>query len=147
MKTLFKIENIEVRDIKIGNITLEQEYTATDAIQLLTAGKDFVKTLVKELPEMLEDLEKAFNKAIEIDERIENSKQETDETFSYVYNNNINSIKQLLETRDIENALEIIKTTDDMCDRAYHHKEIDIKTLHECKHELRHLMAINAFSF
>lgn len=71
MKTTIKLGSIEVKGIKINDIELSQEYTAQDAINLTFAGKSFVKGLIKELPEMFEDLEIAFNKFNEIDKRVE----------------------------------------------------------------------------
>lgn len=74
MKTIFKLGSIEVQGVKINDIEVTQEYTAKEAIDLVFAGKAFVKSLIKDLPEMLEDLEvvsNKFNGIDEIDERIE----------------------------------------------------------------------------
>lgn len=71
MKTTFKLGSIEVQGVKINDIEVTQEYTAQEAINLTFAGKSFVKSLIKDLPEMLEDLEVAFNKCNEIDETVE----------------------------------------------------------------------------
>lgn len=71
MKTIFKLGSIEVQGVKINDIEVTQEYTAKEAIDLVFAGKSFVKSLIKDLPEMLEDLEVAFNKCNEIDETVE----------------------------------------------------------------------------
>lgn len=71
MKTTFKLGSIEVQGVKINDIEFTQEYTAQDAINLAFAGKSFVQGLIKDLPNMLEDLEIAFNKFNEIDERVE----------------------------------------------------------------------------
>lgn len=71
MKSTFKLESIEIQGVKLNNIEFTQEYTAQDAINLTFAGKSFIRGLIKELPEILEDLEIAFNKFNEIDERAE----------------------------------------------------------------------------
>lgn len=71
MKTTFKLGSIEIQGVKINDIEVTQEYTAQEAINLTFAGKSFVKSLIKDLPEMLEDLEVAFNKCNEIDETVE----------------------------------------------------------------------------
>lgn len=71
MKTIFKLGSIEVQGVKINDIEVTQEYTAKEAIDLVFAGKAFVKSLIKDLPEMLEDLEVVSNKFNGIDERDE----------------------------------------------------------------------------
>ena len=74
MKTIFKLGSIEVQGVKINDIEVTQEYTAKESIDLEFAGKSFVKSLIKDLPEMLEDLEVVSNKLNgidEIDERVE----------------------------------------------------------------------------
>lgn len=71
MKSTFKLGSIEIQGVKLNNIEFTQEYTAQDAINLTFAGKSFVRGLIKELPEILEDLEVAFNKFNEIDKRVE----------------------------------------------------------------------------
>lgn len=75
MKTTFKLGSIEVQGVKINDIEVTQEYTAQEAINLTFAGKSFVKSLIKDLPEMLEDLEVAFNKCNEIDESKDMTKE------------------------------------------------------------------------
>lgn len=83
MKTTFKLGSIEVQGVKINDIEVTQEYTAQDAINLAFAGKSFVRGLIKELPEILENLEVAFNKFNEIDERVE-SKDMTRELEDFI---------------------------------------------------------------
>lgn len=83
MKTTFKLGSIEIQGVKINDIEVTQEYTAKEAIDLVFAGKSFVKSLIKDLPEMLEDLEVAFNKFNEIDERVE-SKDMTKELEDFI---------------------------------------------------------------
>lgn len=75
MKTTFKLGSIEVQGVKINDIEVTQEYTAQEAINLTFAGKSFVKSLIKDLPEMLEDLEVAFNKCNEMDESKDMTKE------------------------------------------------------------------------
>lgn len=83
MKTTFKLGSIEIQGVKINDIEVTQEYTAQEAINLTFAGKSFVKSLIKDLPEMLEDLEVAFNKFNEIDETDE-SKDMTKELEDFI---------------------------------------------------------------
>ena len=75
MKTTFKLGSIEIQGVKINDIEVTQEYTTQEAINLTFAGKSFVKSLIKDLPEMLEDLEVAFNKCNEIDESKDMTKE------------------------------------------------------------------------
>lgn len=83
MKTIFKLGSIEVQGVKINDIEVTQEYTAKEAIDLVFAGKAFVKSLIKDLPEMLEDLEVVSNKFNGIDERVE-SKDMTKELEDFI---------------------------------------------------------------
>lgn len=75
MKTTLKLGSIEIQGVKINDIEVTQEYTAQEAINLTFAGKSFVKSLIKDLPEMLEDLEVAFNKCNETDESKDMTKE------------------------------------------------------------------------
>ena len=93
MKSTIKIEKIEYAGFKLEGVELSQEYTAQDAINLTFAGKSFVRGLIKELPEILEDLEVAFNKFNEIDKRVEDKESreaekempaETKEFFNHI---------------------------------------------------------------
>lgn len=83
MKTIFKLGSIEVQGVKINDIEVTQEYTAKEAIDLVFAGKSFVKSLIKDFPEMLEDLEVVSNKFNGIDERVE-SKDMTKELEDFI---------------------------------------------------------------
>ena len=83
MKTIFKLGSREVQGVKINDIEVTQEYTAKEAIDLVFAGKSFVKSLIKDLPEMLEDLEVVSNKFNGIDERIE-SRDMTNELENFI---------------------------------------------------------------
>lgn len=69
MKTRLNVKGIQIGELKIGDIVLEQEYTVAEAVNMMNAGKQFVKELVKDLPEMLLDLEGAYETMQEIDER------------------------------------------------------------------------------
>lgn len=71
MKTLLKLGNITVGNVSVSDITIEQEYTAKDVVELAFNGKTFVKELIKELPEVMDDLYVAFNKFNELDEKAE----------------------------------------------------------------------------
>ena len=70
MKTKFTLKNIEVEAIKIGEITVEQEYSVSELISAVNGGKSFVKELLKELPEMISDAQKVVE-AIDIAEEQE----------------------------------------------------------------------------
>lgn len=70
MKTKFTLKNIEVEAIKIGEITIEQEYSVSELISAVNGGKSFVKELLKELPEMISDAQKVVE-AIDIAEEQE----------------------------------------------------------------------------
>ena len=74
MKTKINLGNIEFNGIKLSNISLEQEYSAKEAVELAFAGKSFVKSLIKDLPEMILDLDKAFETFNEVDSKYENIK-------------------------------------------------------------------------
>lgn len=69
MKNTVKLQGIQLGALKIGDIVLESEYSANEAIKMFFAGKDFVKELIKDLPEMLLDLEGAFDTFEEIEDR------------------------------------------------------------------------------
>lgn len=71
MKTTLNLKGIQLGDLRIGDIVLEQEYSASEATNLMFGAKRFVKELIKDLPEMLLDLEGAFETFQEIDERQE----------------------------------------------------------------------------
>lgn len=70
MKSTFKLESIEIQGVKLNDMEFTQEYTATEAIQLIGYGKKFMQEVLEETPAMFESMEKAFNKFNEIDERI-----------------------------------------------------------------------------
>lgn len=69
MKTTLNVKGIQLGELKIEGISIEQEYTLSDAVNMMNAGKQFVKDLIKDIPEMLLDLEGAFETFQEIDER------------------------------------------------------------------------------
>ena len=46
MKTKFTLKNIEVEAIKIGEITIEQDYSVSELISAVNGGKSFVKELL-----------------------------------------------------------------------------------------------------
>lgn len=80
MKSTFKIGNIEVQGVKLENVEFTQEYTASEAMELMNFGKRFVRNILRELPEIMEDLETAFNKVVEIEDRQETENPEETET-------------------------------------------------------------------
>lgn len=64
MKFEMRLENVESKvleslDTKVGNIEIKAEYSATEVVQLMAYGKEFVKELLKELPEMICDMDVA----------------------------------------------------------------------------------------
>ena len=77
MKTKFTLKNIEVEAIKIGEITIEQDYSVSELISAVNGGKSFVKELLKELPEMISDAQKVVE-AIDIAEEQERQKSKVD---------------------------------------------------------------------
>ena len=77
MKTKFTLKNIEVEAIKIGEITIEQDYSVSELISAVNGGKSFVKELIKELPEMISDAQKVAE-AIDIAEEQERQKSKVD---------------------------------------------------------------------
>ena len=77
MKTKFTLKNIEVEAIKIGEITIEQDYSVSELISAINGGKSFVKELIKELPEMISDAQKVAE-AIDIAEEQERQKSKVD---------------------------------------------------------------------
>ena len=77
MKTKFTLKNIEVEAIKIGEITIEQDYSVSELISAINGGKSFVKELIKELPEMISDAQKVVE-VIDIAEEQERQKSKVD---------------------------------------------------------------------
>ena len=61
MKTSLLLKGIEVAGVKIGEVAISHEYSATEAINLMMGGKDFVKSFIKDIPEMASDLKKAYD--------------------------------------------------------------------------------------
>lgn len=61
MKTSLVFKGIEVAGVKIGEVAVAHEYSATEAIQLMMGGKDFIKSFIKDIPEMANDLKKAYD--------------------------------------------------------------------------------------
>lgn len=70
MKTLFKMEGLEINGVKLGNMVVEQEYTAKEAVELIAYGKQFMNEIVEELPEFLSALQVGYDKFNSIDERV-----------------------------------------------------------------------------
>ena len=61
MKTNLVLKNIEIAGVKIGEVAVEQDYSVTEILKLANGGKNFVKELLKDLPEMLADLKKSVD--------------------------------------------------------------------------------------
>lgn len=150
MKTLLKLGNITVGEISVSDITIEQEYTAKDAVELAYNGKAFFKELIKELPEMLEDLQVAFNKFSEIDAKVEaediwkvtsvKTSIVKENGFDYCFLNNVCAIRKEIEHKKFTSAREGIKATHDMCEKALHNNEIDMHAFVSCTNELQELL-------
>ena len=61
MKTNLVLKNIEIAGVKIGEVAVEQDYSVTEILKLANGSKNFVKELLKDLPEMLADLKKSVD--------------------------------------------------------------------------------------
>ena len=96
MKTKFTLKNIEVEAIKIGEITIEQDYSVSELISAVNGGKSFVKELLKELPEMISDAQKVIE-AIDIAEEQERKKSKVDCIVRYIRNaRSLESVDKIL---------------------------------------------------
>lgn len=61
MKTSLLLKGIEVAGVKIGEVAVTHEYSASEAINLMMGGKEFIKSFIKDIPEMATDLKKAYD--------------------------------------------------------------------------------------
>lgn len=61
MKTNLVLKNIEIAGAKIGEVAIEQEYSVSEILKLANGGKNFIKELLKDLPEMLADFKKSMD--------------------------------------------------------------------------------------
>ena len=96
MKTKFTLKNIEVEAIKIGEITIEQDYSVSELISAVNGGKSFVKELIKELPEMISDAQKVIE-AIDIAEEQERQKSKVDCIVRHIRNaRSLESVDKIL---------------------------------------------------
>ena len=96
MKTKFTLKNIEVEAIKIGEITIEQDYSVSELISAVNGGKSFVKELLKELPEMISDAQKVIE-AIDIAEEQERQKSKVDCIVRHIRNaRSLESVDKIL---------------------------------------------------
>lgn len=75
MKLNFKIGAINIQGVMIRDLEISQEYTTKEFVDLVYAGKNFMKDIIKEAPEIMEDLEVAQNKFEEINNRILDKQQ------------------------------------------------------------------------
>ena len=110
MKTKFTLKNIEVEAIKIGEITIEQDYSVSELISAVNGGKSFVKELLKELPEMISDAQKVAE-AIDIAEEQERQKSKVDCIVRYIRN------ARSFET--VEKVIDKARTDADLDDIAW----------------------------
>lgn len=70
MKTKFTIGNVQVGELKLENISIEQEYSVGEAVDMMKCGKDFVRSIIRDLPDVMEDVQRIMAKAEEIDNEI-----------------------------------------------------------------------------
>lgn len=110
MKTKFTLKNIEVEDIKIGEITVEQDYSVSELVSAVNAGKSFVKELLKELPEMISDAQKVVE-AIDIAEEQERQKSKVDCI--------IHCIRNARSFETVEKVMDKARTDIDLDDNAW----------------------------
>ena len=110
MKTKFTLKNIEVEAIKIGEITIEQDYSVSELISAVNGGKSFVKELLKELPEMISDAQKVVE-VIDIAEEQERQKSKVDCIVRYIRN------ARSFET--VEKVIDKARTDADLDDIAW----------------------------
>ena len=110
MKTKFTLKNIEVEDIKIGEITVEQDYSVSELISAVNGGKSFVKELLKELPEMISDAQKVVE-AIDIAEEQERQKSKVDCI--------IHCIRNARSFETVEKVMDKARTDIDLDDNAW----------------------------
>lgn len=61
MKTNLVLKNIEIAGVKIGEVAIEQDYSVSEILNLANGGKNFVKELLKDLPEILADFKKSMD--------------------------------------------------------------------------------------
>lgn len=90
MKTKFAIGNLEINGVKIENISIEQEYSVGEAVDMMKCGKDFVREIIRDLPEVMENVERIMAKAEEIDDKINEEKD------NHIENNMDNFIKHFM---------------------------------------------------
>lgn len=110
MKTKFTLKNIEVEAIKIGEITIEQDYSVSELISAINGGKSFVKELLKELPEMISDAQKVVE-VIDIAEEQERQKSKVDCIIHHIRN------ARSFET--VEKVMDKARTDADLDDIAW----------------------------
>ena len=110
MKTKFTLKNIEVEAIKIGEITIEQDYSVSELVSAVNAGKSFVKELLKELPEMISDAQKVVE-VIDIAEEQERQKSKVD----YI----IHCIRNARSFETVEKVMDKARTDIDLDDNAW----------------------------
>ena len=110
MKTKFTLKNIEVEAIKIGEITIEQDYSVSELISAINGGKSFVKELLKELPEMISDAQKVIE-AIDIAEEQDRQENKVNHIVSHIRN------ARSFET--VEKVMDKARTDIDLDDNAW----------------------------
>ena len=110
MKTKFTLKNIEVEAIKIGEITIEQDYSVSELISAVNGGKSFVKGLLKDLPEMISDVQKVIE-AVDIVEEQERQENKL--------NHIVRHIRNARSFETVEKVMDKARTDIDLDDNAW----------------------------
>lgn len=97
MKTLFKLGNITMGEVTISDLTIEQDYTVTDIVELAYHGKSFIKELVKDLPELIDDICVAFSKAEKLDKAVKKESNQTEEDIWEVTSVKVSKVTDFVE--------------------------------------------------
>lgn len=106
MKTNLILKNIEIAGVKIGEVNITQEYTATEAINGLFAVKKVMTELVKELPDLIDNLKLGIEK--------------TEETFEEKsYNNYLTLIQKATSSEEIESVINCARGDGYISDKAF----------------------------
>lgn len=113
MKTLLKTGDIVLGDITIKGIEMQYEYDACDAIKLVSFGKEFVKELTEEIPQMLNTLKPV----------VRDFMQEAEEDSDIIRKEMFNDRKELMMIGlKLDEAEEQINS----CDGEYEQTTVDV---------------------
>lgn len=106
MKTNLTLKNIEVAGVKIGEVSVSQEYSVAEAIGLLTGVKKFIKEVVKELPEFIDDCKVVADKVQDIDSK-------------NIFESYINEIKKAIDCKALESVMDRARKDMNVTDKEY----------------------------